>query len=172
MKRKFFTLLLFAAFLPLNFAVFSFEAAAQRRNNTYKNSRSDFGNEEFEIFEMINSRRQKNRLGQLGWDDDLAEMARRYSEDMARGNFFSHYDKRGRSVAERAQSSGIRGWSSIGENLFYCSGYDDFSNLAVKSWLESSSHRKNMFNPVWTTTGIGVAADRSGKIYVTQVFLR
>lgn len=172
MKKKFFTLLLFAAFLPLNFGFFSFDAAAQRRNNDYRNSRSDFRNEEFEIFELINSRRQKNRLGQLDWDDDVAEMARRYSEEMARGNFFSHYDKRGRSVAERAQSFGIRRWNSIGENLFFCTGYDDFSNLAVKSWLNSSAHRKNMFNPAWTTTGIGAASDRSGKVYITQVFLK
>ena len=99
-------------------------------------------------------------------------MARRYSEDMARGNFFSHYDKRGRTVVERAEHFGIRGWSEIGENLFFCEGYDNFSNLAVKGWLNSSSHRQNMLNPVWTTTGIGVAADRSGRIYITQVFLK
>ena len=172
MKRKFFALLLFAAFLPLNFAVLSSEVSAQRRSNNYKSSITDFGNEEFEIYELINNRRYKSRLQQLEWDNDLAEMARRYSEDMARGNFFSHYDKRGRTVVERAENFGIRGWTDIGENLFFSEGYDNFSNLAVKGWLNSSSHRKNMLNPVWTTTGIGVAADRSGKIYITQVFLR
>ena len=172
MKRKFFTLLLFAAFLPLNFAFLSSVVTAQKRGNNYKSSRTDFSNEEFEIYELINNRRYKSRLRELEWDNDLAEMARRYSEDMARGNFFSHYDKRGRTVVERAENFGIRGWSEIGENLFFCEGYDDFSNLAVKGWLNSSSHRKNMLNPVWTTTGIGVAADRSGKIYITQVFLR
>lgn len=172
MKRKFFVMLLFAGFLPLNLAIFSSEAEAQRRNNNYRNSRTDFGNEEFEIYELINSRRYKSRLQELDWDNDLAEMARRYSEDMARGNFFSHYDKRGRTIVDRAQNFGIRGWAEIGENLFFCEGYDNFSNLAVNGWLKSGSHKKNMLNPQWTTTGIGIAADRSGRIYITQVFLK
>lgn len=172
MIRKFFAVLLFAAFLPLNFVVFPSEAAAQKRNQNYRNSRSDFGNEEFEIYELINNRRNKSRLQQLDWDDDVAEVARRYSEEMARGNFFSHYDKRGKSVVDRANNFGLRGWSSIGENLFFCEGYDNFSNLAVKGWLNSPTHRQVMLDPEWTTTGIGIAADRSGKIYVTQVFLK
>lgn len=172
MRRKFFAVLLFAAFLPLNVAIFSFEVSAQKRNNNYKSSRTDFRNAEFEIYELINDVRYKKRLQELQWDNDVAEMARHYSEDMARGNFFSHYDKSGKSVVDRADSFGLRGWTEIGENLFFCEGYDNFSNLAVKGWLNSGSHRQNMLNPEWTTTGIGVAADRLGKIYITQVFLK
>ena len=172
MKRKFLALLWFAAFLPLNFVCLPSEAAAQRRNQNYKNSRSDFSSEEFEIYELINSRRYKSRLPQLDWNDDVAEMARHYSEEMARGNFFGHYDKRGKTVVDRADSFGLRGWTNIGENLFLCEGYDTFSNLAVKGWLNSPTHRQNMLNSEWTTTGIGIASDRSGKIYITQVFLK
>lgn len=172
MKRKFFAVFLCALFLQISFAVFPSESNAQRSNNSYGNSRSNFGSEEFEIFELINSRRQKNRLGQLDWDNSLAQMARRYSEEMARGNFFSHYDKRGRSLADRAENFGIRNWRGIGENLFYCEGYDDFSSVAVNGWLNSSGHRKNLLNPGWTTTGIGIASDRDGKIYVTQIFIK
>ena len=174
MKPKFFAWLLFAAFLPLNMAVFPSEASAQKRGsgNSYRTSRADFGSEELRIYELINNRRRKSRLRQLEWDDDIAEMARRYSADMARGNFFSHHDRRGRSVVDRAQNFGLRGWTTIGENLFFCEGYGEFSNLAVNGWMKSSSHRKNMLNPQWTRTGIGIAEDRSGRIYVTQVFVR
>ena len=66
MKRKFFALLLFAAFLPLNFAFLSSEVSAQRRSNNSKSSRIDFGNEEFEIYELINNRRYKSRLRAIG----------------------------------------------------------------------------------------------------------
>jgi uncharacterized protein YkwD len=170
MKRKFFVLLLFAVFLPLNCLLFPSEASAQRRNN--RNARTDFGSEAFEIYELINSRRQRSRLRQLAWDDDVAKMARRYSEEMARGNFFSHHDRRGRSVADRAENFGLRGWTMIGENLFFCEGFDEISNLAVNGWLKSSTHKKNMLNSQWTTTGIGIASNRSGRIYITQVFLR
>lgn len=172
MKRKFFAVLLCALFWQVCFTAFPSQNFAQKRNNSYKTSRTNFGSEEFEIFELINNRRQKSRLGQLDWDNKLAQMARRYSEDMASGNFFSHYDKRGRTVSDRAQSSGIRGWRGIGENLFYCDGYDDFSSVAVKGWLSSSGHRKNMLNPEWTATGIGIASDSLGRIYITQVFIK
>lgn len=172
MKRKFFAVFLCALFWQVCFTAFPSENFAQKRNNSYKNSRTNFGDEEFEIFELINNRRQKSRLGQLEWDDDLAKLARRYSQEMARGNFFSHYDKRGRSVSDRAENSGIRNWRGIGENLFFCNGYDDFSNVAFKGWLASSAHKKNMLDPEWTATGIGAASDGSGRIYVTQVFTK
>lgn len=171
MKRSFPALLLLPVILSLSAAVFSSEVFAQKRGS-YRASGADFGGEEFRIYDLINDRRRKSRLRQLEWDDRVAELARRYSEDMARGNFFSHYDRRGRSVVDRAENFGLRGWSMIGENLFLCEGYDEFSGLAVRGWLRSSSHRKNMLNPQWTTTGIGVAGDRFGRIYVTQVFLK
>lgn len=172
MKRKFFAALLCALFWQVTFSAFPSEIFAQKRDSSYKTSRSNFGGEEFEIFELVNDRRRKNRLGQLEWDADLAKMARRYSEEMARGNFFSHYDKRGRTVTDRAESFGIRGWRGIGENLFFCENLEDFSGVAVKGWLNSSTHRKNMLSPEWTATGIGVASDRAGRIYVTQVFIK
>lgn len=172
MIRKFFAVLLCAFFWQVCFIAFPSENFAQRRDNSYKTSRTNFGSDEFEIYELVNNRRQKSRLGQLEWNGDLAKMARRYSEEMARGNFFSHYDKRGRTVSDRAMNSGIRGWRGIGENLFSCDGFDDFSGIAVTGWLNSSGHRKNMLDPEWTATGIGIASDRSGKIYVTQVFIK
>lgn len=172
MKRKFFAVLLCALLWQVCFTAFPHENFAQKRDKSYKTSRSNFGSEELEIFELVNNRRQKSRLGQLRWNSELAKMARRYSEEMARGNFFSHYDKRGRTVSDRAESFGIRGWRGIGENLFLCDGFNDFSSVAVKNWLNSSGHRKNMLAPEWTATGIGIASDRSGKIYVTQVFIK
>lgn len=172
MKRKFFAALVCAAFLVLQFAFFSTEIPAQRRNDNYRISRTDFSSEEFEIYELVNERRTKSRLMRLEWDDDIAEMARRYSAEMARGNFFSHYDRRGRSVVDRAENFGLRGWTGIGENLFFSEGYGDFSSLAVSGWLRSNTHKKNMLNPQWTATGIGIASDRAGRIYVTQVFLK
>ncbi len=172
MKRKFFAALLCAAFLPLNLTFLTSEISAQRRNENYRASKTDFSGEEFEIYGLINNRRRKSRLQDLYWDDDVAEMARRYSAEMARGNFFSHHDRRGKSVVDRAENFGLRGWTLIGENLFFYEGYGEFSNLAVNGWMRSSTHKKNMLNPEWTTTGIGIASDRAGRIYITQVFLK
>jgi uncharacterized protein YkwD len=111
-------------------------------------------------------------LSELFWDENLARLARNYSKEMARESFFSHYDRDGNSVVERAQNSNIRGWNRIGENLFFCEGYDDFDALAVRGWMNSSEHRQNILDGKFTATGIGIAQTRDGRIYITQVFIR
>jgi len=137
-----------------------------------RESRGNLANDEFQIHYLINNERRRKGLGDLYWDDDLAQLARAYSRQMARESFFSHFDRSGNSVVERAQNSDIRGWSKIGENLFFCEGYDDFDALAVRGWMNSSEHRRNVLDRQYTTTGIGIAQTRGGEIYITQVFVR
>jgi uncharacterized protein YkwD len=127
---------------------------------------------EFDIFDLVNQERHRKRLNDLEWNDALANLARNYSRKMARENFFDHYDSNGQSVIERAKSARLKNWSKIGENLFYCEGLSNYSSFAVKGWLNSSSHRRNMLDREWRETGIGVAKGRSGKVYVTQVFIK
>ena len=43
-------------------------------------------------------------------------------------------------------------------------------DLVMKSWMESELHRKNILNPDYTEIGVGIAADKSGQLYYTQVF--
>jgi len=128
--------------------------------------------DEYNIHDLINQERRKKGLLELFWDENLARMARNYSRQMARESFFSHYDPEGRSVVERAKQERIRNWSRIGENLFYCNGYDDFDALAVRGWMKSPDHRRNILDRLFTATGIGVAVTRSGQIYITQVFTK
>lgn len=126
-------------------------------------------NEESEIFELVNRERSRSRLGSLEWDERLARVARDFSRQMSRERFFSHNDKNGRTVVERAADAR---WSKIGENLFMCSAMDDFTAYSVRGWMKSPSHRKNILDREWTDTGIGVYRGRDDRIYVTQVFVR
>jgi uncharacterized protein YkwD len=126
---------------------------------------------EFDVFDRINRERAKYRLRELSWDDDAARLARSYSQRMAREGFFDHIDPDGNSVVERAESFRIRSWSMIGENLFMCTAYDEYARLAVSGWMKSPSHRQNILARGWTSTGVGIALGRSGRIYITQVFL-
>ena len=128
-------------------------------------------NEEFEIFRLVNAERSKQRLQALEWDDDVAGLARDYSRQMARQGFFGHYDSKGKTVVDRATERRVRGWSSIGENLFMCDGVDEFELASVRGWLKSPSHKRNMLSRQWAATGIGVFRSRDGRIYVTQVFI-
>lgn len=142
------------------------------RQETRRQTQGNSSNDEFQIHYLINNERRRKGLGDLYWDDDLARMARSYSRQMARESFFSHYDGDGNTVVERAQRSDIRGWSKIGENLFFCEGYDNFDALAVRGWMSSPTHRRNVLDRQFNTTGIGIAESRSGEIYITQVFTR
>lgn len=128
--------------------------------------------EEREIFRLVNAERARKRLGPMEWSDRLANMARAYSKQMSKGNFFSHYDAEGKSVTDRAYSRRIFDWKKIGENLFYSRGVEDYTGFAVKGWMKSPSHRANILDPVWTETGIGAYEGDDGKVYVTQIFVR
>lgn len=132
----------------------------------------DLSDAEFKIYDLINRERQKRGLRELDWDDDVARLARAYARQMARDQLFDHYDRNGKTVIERAADFRIENWRKIGENLFFCEGYRNFSALAVRGWMKSVTHRQNILDRDWTTTGIGAARTKSGKIYVTQVFLR
>ena len=125
---------------------------------------------EHEIFDLVNDERAKKRLGRLDWNDRLADMARSYSKQVSKENFFSHYDPDGKTVADRAKNTRVT-WQKIGENLFYSSGMREFTDFAVRGWMKSPSHRRNILDPEWTASGIGVYQARDGRVFVTQVFI-
>ncbi len=134
--------------------------------------RGNLSNDENEIYNLINDERQKKGLRDLYWDNNIAELARSYSKKMAKESFFSHYDGEGNTVVDRAKNSNIKNWNRIGENLFFCEGYNDFDLLAVRGWMNSPEHRQNILDRQFTTTGIGIAQAKSGQIYITQVFIK
>lgn len=127
--------------------------------------------EALRIFSLINAERSKQGLNQLVWSEDVAKIAFAYSSKMVRENFFSHFDSAGRDVVERAKSARLKRWSKIGENLFSVEPMSNFDLFAVKNWMKSPTHRQNILNKEWTTTGIGVARAADGEIFITQVFI-
>ncbi len=132
---------------------------------------AEFEDDEFQIFQLVNSERYKNRLENLEWDDNLAEMARDYSRKMARENFFEHADLQGKTVVDRAKERRLKNWIKIGENLFLCGGIKNFDVFSVRGWMKSPTHRQNILDENWTTTGIGIAESKDGKIFITQIFV-
>jgi uncharacterized protein YkwD len=167
--RVVFVAFLFTLLLDEN--AFSQNLRIARNTNAFTNFVGDFDDDEDEIFALVNNERRKKRLSNLNWDDDLARVARKYSQQMAKGNFFSHYDKNGGGMEDRAAAAKIK-WSEIGENLYFCQGMEDFNEPAVKGWMNSPGHRQNILGKTYTDTGIGIAESRDGKIYITQLFIR
>jgi len=140
-------------------------------STTQQQTRGNLAGGELQIHYLVNNERRRKGLSDLYWDNGLAAMARAFSRQMARESFFSHYDRNGKSVVDRARQSNIIGWNKIAENLFYCDGYDQFDSVAVRGWMSSSGHRRNILDRQFNETGIGVAQTRDGRTYITQVFI-
>jgi len=170
--RVFFAAFAFCLLLNANaFSQKSKNSGITANTKAYTNFTGNFGGDEREIFALVNDERRKKRLSNLDWDDDLARVARKYSQQMAKGNFFGHFDGNGNGMEQRADAAKIS-WTEIGENLFFCRGVEDFDTAAVKDWMKSPGHRQNILTKGWTDTGIGVAESRDGKIYITQLFIK
>jgi uncharacterized protein YkwD len=96
--------------------------------------------------------------------NDLNAIARKHSEDMAKGNCsFGHsgFDQRYTRIKKIFQSC------TAAENVAY--GYRT-GKEAVDQWKNSGGHRGNMLGK-YKYTGIGTAADARGRIYYTQIFV-
>jgi uncharacterized protein YkwD len=106
----------------------------------------------------INAFRRAHRLAPLKLNDHLTEAARAHTVQMAKDGYFSHDSADGSSFWKRIQafyaSSPWTYWS-VGENLLWSSPGVTPAR-ALRMWLASPEHKKNLMNPAWRE--IGVAA--------------
>ena len=87
------------------------------------------------------------------WDDNLADIARLHSMDMAREGYFSHTSLDGTSMGERV----FPYWSSgnqVGENIAAASNNRSNSQV-VNLWMDSAGHCTLIMDPDFTHAGIG-----------------
>ncbi|MFB2876795.1 CAP domain-containing protein [Floridanema aerugineum] len=118
----------------------------------------------------INKVRQENNLQPLKNNERLAQVARNYSQQMARDNFFSHTGSDGSTLSQRVRAGGIFYWA-VGENLFRSRNAAQPVEFAIKGWMNSPGHRQNILHPIFSETGIGVWRE-GNSYYITQLFLR
>jgi uncharacterized protein YkwD len=142
--------LLFAAVLLFSFTLLSFSAS---NTNVVK-----------DVLKQTNQFRHSKGLKQLVMLDQLNAIAKKHSEDMAHGRVaFGHEGFYQREALEKKK---IKGVSTFGENVAYgpTSG-----KQVVLMWENSPGHRHNLLGP-FKYIGIGIAKDKQGRIYYTQVF--
>jgi len=121
------------------------------------------------VWEAINRERRREGAAELAWDEALAAEARRHSARMAEAGFFSHCDPVRGDLAPRLDADGIP-WQACAENIALLEGDEDPVAPAVKAWLASPGHRKNLLNRVYTHSGVGVAATGGDRLWITQDF--
>jgi uncharacterized protein YkwD len=121
------------------------------------------------VVALINGFRSHRGLRRLAISPALTASSRWKSLHMAAHGTFSHEDNAppvSRSAYQRALDCGYRG-TSWGENIGF--GYVSPQSV-VAGWLASPGHRANIANRSFTSTGVGVAASGSGRLYWTQSF--
>ncbi|QGG47450.1 CAP-associated domain-containing protein [Heliorestis convoluta] len=108
---------------------------------------------------------------EVKWHENMAQVARAHSQDMATHRFFNHTSPNTGTFSDRMKKSGVTYWHA-GENL--AMGQADAID-AHFGWINSLGHRENLLNPVYNNLGIGVVygTDEKGRLlrYYTQNFI-
>jgi uncharacterized protein YkwD len=118
----------------------------------------------------VNRIREAKGLAPFRFSEDLLRVARDHSRRMAEENFFAHEDPDGDTVRQRVDRANIR-WRMIGENLAYSTGYTNPVAASMTGWMGSPGHRKNILDPDFRLSAIGVWIAPSGTVYFTEIFL-
>jgi uncharacterized protein YkwD len=120
----------------------------------------------------INQLRTQHHLSSLRLDPRLCQAARQHAEEMAQYSYFSHRGRRhflfASSPGSRATASGYQ-WKAIAENI--CAGYRTAA-AAFQSWVLSAEHYRNLIDPRYQDTGIGVARSSTGTYWVLLLALQ
>ena len=128
----------------------------------------------------INAARVNNGGSALNWNDGLASVARAHSDDMTNRNYFSHDTPEGLDPTGRLHRAGLdcrKGFRyGIAENIAIetsLRNLEQTAAAAVRGWLNSPGHRRNLLNGEYATTGVSASFGiwRGYKaVYLTQVF--
>ena len=117
-----------------------------------------------DILNETNAFRKSNGLPALTARLELNKPAQQHSDDMANGVVpFGHEGFNARQQSLMSQMNTLR---VFGENVAFgpTSGKE-----VVKGWENSPPHRQNLLGN-FKYIGIGIASDKSGRLYYTQFF--
>jgi uncharacterized protein YkwD len=123
------------------------------------------------LLALINRDREAAGLVALVWDDRVAEVARKHSEEMRRTKIVAHISPTTGSAADRVKAAGIK-TAVVLENVARAYSVSE----AHEGLMNSPGHRANVMSSAATHVGVGVVLgdEVSGRheMFVTQVFIR
>jgi uncharacterized protein YkwD len=118
---------------------------------------------EAQVLAELNAIRRKHGLVPLKLSKPLSAAADAHSKAMGAHGFFDHDSRDGTEFWERVRRfygpAGHRSWS-VGENLLWSSGNLE-AKAALRMWMGSAGHRKNILTARWREIGLGAVAVRS-----------
>ncbi|MBW4667974.1 MAG: CAP domain-containing protein [Cyanomargarita calcarea GSE-NOS-MK-12-04C] len=141
------------------------QATSIRSRQVIASTNSETNALEKSIFEQINRYRASKGMSKLRINPNITKQARIHSQNMAKGKVpFSH-----NGFERRVKALPIK-FNSAAENVAYNLGYSDPASEAVQGWIKSPGHLTNIKGK-YNLTGIGVATNKEGEVYLTQIFL-
>ena len=122
---------------------------------------------EQQVHEAVNAHRRARGLPILEFEARIARQARLHSDAMATGTIPLGHDGFAARVEALRQAMPCR---RTAENVAFNRGHSDPGAEAVRGWIASRSHRRNIEGP-YELTGVGIARNARGEIYFTQLFV-
>lgn len=117
------------------------------------------------VFEQINQYRVAQGLSKLTLNLNITKQARIHSQNMANGTVkFSHH-----GFEQRVKSIHLK-YNNAAENVAFNIGYNEPAKQAIIGWLNSPGHLRNIRGK-FELTGVGVAKNDKGEVYLTQIFM-
>ncbi|MFZ5988814.1 MAG: CAP domain-containing protein [Bacillota bacterium] len=127
---------------------------------------SGIGQDEQLTLDLINKERANAGIEPLKFDMELVKVAELKAKDMVEKNYFSHQSPTYGSPFDMMRQFNVD-FRTAGENI---AGNRTVEG-AVKAWMASEGHRKNILNGNFNYTGIGVVDSPTyGKMFV-QMFI-
>ncbi|NMB97740.1 MAG: SafA/ExsA family spore coat assembly protein [Clostridiaceae bacterium] len=123
---------------------------------------------ENEVIRLTNEQRAKYGLPALKANWELSRVARYKSQDMVNKNYFSHNSPTYGSPFRMMENFGLR-FTAAGENI--AMGQQSAQQV-VNAWMNSPGHRSNILSSTYNQIGVGLAKDRNGRFYWTQMFIK
>lgn len=124
--------------------------------------------QENEVIRLVNAERARAGLPALKANWQLSRVARYKSADMANRGYFSHTSPTYGSPFRMMESFGLR-FSAAGENIAY--GQRTPAEV-MRDWMNSPGHRSNILSRNYTEIGVGLAKNKNGVCYWTQMFMK
>ena len=124
--------------------------------------------QENEVVRLVNVERSKRGLMLLTQNWELSRVARYKSQDMINKGYFSHTSPTYGSPFKMMETFGIK-YVAAGENIAY--GQNTPADV-MNAWMNSTGHRNNILSPSFTQIGVGLAKDKNGRCYWTQMFIK
>lgn len=123
---------------------------------------------ERQVHDLVNAHRQAIGLSPLAYNEEIASVARRHSQDMATGRAGVGHQ----GVEERRNDLvHVISFKEFAENVggnSYASSRT--AHEAIEGWLKSPGHRRNIEGD-FNLTGVGIAQSATGLYFLTQIFL-